>query len=300
MSSNTNTMLCYPSPRTVFLIVAVCCVMESILCGIILRYVAYTEIDWRAYMQEVEGWWVHGEYDYRLLRGDTGPLVYPAGFLYLFAVLRSWTDDGQNIWKAQILFANAYVLQQGMVVWMFVQIWSMMLKRRLVGLSKLSSSETITINNANETSINLVETVKKSSYSWGIAIALLCLSKRLHSIFILRLFNDGMAMLIFYGSVLLFMKNRWNWGCLIFSFAVSIKMNILLFAPGLLLLLLQSQKSVRGTFVCLAICATSQILIGLPFLCTFPISYLKKAFELDRVFIYRWTVNWKVSTYLMF
>lgn len=33
-----------------------------------------TEIDWVAYMQEVEGF-IHGERDYLKLKGDTGPLV---------------------------------------------------------------------------------------------------------------------------------------------------------------------------------------------------------------------------------
>lgn len=33
-----------------------------------------TEIDWIAYMQEVEGV-VNGTYDYLKLKGDTGPLV---------------------------------------------------------------------------------------------------------------------------------------------------------------------------------------------------------------------------------
>ena len=34
-----------------------------------------TEIDWKAYMQEVEGV-LNGTMDYLLLKGDTGPLVY--------------------------------------------------------------------------------------------------------------------------------------------------------------------------------------------------------------------------------
>ena len=34
-----------------------------------------TEIDWRAYMQEVEGV-INGTFDYTKLKGDTGPLVY--------------------------------------------------------------------------------------------------------------------------------------------------------------------------------------------------------------------------------
>lgn len=33
-----------------------------------------TEIDWRAYMQEVEGY-LDGELNYVNLKGDTGPLV---------------------------------------------------------------------------------------------------------------------------------------------------------------------------------------------------------------------------------
>lgn len=44
-----------------------------------------TEIDWVAYMQEVKGF-LDGERDYRNLRGDTGPLVYPAGFVYVYSV----------------------------------------------------------------------------------------------------------------------------------------------------------------------------------------------------------------------
>jgi alpha-1,3-mannosyltransferase len=37
-------------------------------------------------MEEVEGV-VNGTYDYTLLKGDTGPLVYPAGFVYIFTGL---------------------------------------------------------------------------------------------------------------------------------------------------------------------------------------------------------------------
>ena len=38
-----------------------------------------TEIDWKAYMQEVEGF-LNGTRDYRRLEGDTGPLVYVTPF----------------------------------------------------------------------------------------------------------------------------------------------------------------------------------------------------------------------------
>jgi hypothetical protein len=46
-----------------------------------------TEIDWVAYMEEVQGV-ENGEYDYANLRGQTGPLVYPAGFVWIFMFLK--------------------------------------------------------------------------------------------------------------------------------------------------------------------------------------------------------------------
>lgn len=45
---------------------------------------------------------------------------------------------------------------------------------------------------------------------------------------------------------------------MIYSLAVGVKMNILLFAPGLLLLLLQA-KGIAGTVLCLSICAVVQV-----------------------------------------
>jgi alpha-1,3-mannosyltransferase len=251
-------------PRYDGYFVALLCLAEAALCWAIIRLIPYTEIDWIAYMQEVEGWWVGGEHNYRLLRGDTGPLVYPAGFLYLFGILRYLTDDGKDIRKAQLIFAALYLVQLVIVL----QIYTKVLRCR--------------------------KRDYKSIWSWRIAMGILCLSKRVHSIFVLRLFNDGVAMLLLYISIYLFLQNYWKWGCLWFSFGVSIKMNVLLFAPGLLLLLLQSQASLLDTITCLSICAISQLILGAPFLSTYPESYIRKAFELDRVFFYEWTVNWKV------
>lgn len=104
---------------SVNLVIAVLVCVELMLCGLIIWKVpckdtdlfvpcplymtvnvslSDTEIDWRAYMQEVEGY-LSGERNYYSLGGDTGPLVYPAGFVYVFAGLRSLTDDGINIFK---------------------------------------------------------------------------------------------------------------------------------------------------------------------------------------------------------
>lgn len=48
---------------------------EILLNMFIINKTKYTEIDWQAYMQEVEGV-VNGTFDYYQLKGDTGPLVY--------------------------------------------------------------------------------------------------------------------------------------------------------------------------------------------------------------------------------
>ena len=37
-----------------------------------------TEIDWKAYMQQISQY-RSGQRDYTIIKGDTGPLVYPAG-----------------------------------------------------------------------------------------------------------------------------------------------------------------------------------------------------------------------------
>ena len=60
-------------------------------------------------MQEVEGV-VNGTWDYTQLKGDTGPLVYPAGFVYVFGILYYVTNFGQNIRRAQYIFVGFYIL----------------------------------------------------------------------------------------------------------------------------------------------------------------------------------------------
>jgi hypothetical protein len=115
-------------------------------------------------------------------------------------------------------------------------------------------------------------------------MGLLALSKRIHSIFVLRLFNDCVAMALLYTAILLFVNKRWKFGCVFYSLAVSVKMNILLFSPGLLLLLIQGHSSLFGVFQCLSICAVIQLVLAVPFLRHAPVSYLRGAFDLGRVF----------------
>lgn len=70
------------------------------------------------------------------------------------------------------------------------------------------------------------------------SLGLLSLSKRLHSIYLLRLFNDGVTMLPLYAAIAFAIEHRWRPASLLFSLALSVKMNILLFTPAFALLML--------------------------------------------------------------
>ena len=264
---------------------------ETILSLAIIKYVPYTEIDWIAYNEEVDAWWINGERDYMKIRGGTGPLVYPAGFLYFYRIIQYTVGgDGRDIYTAQKIFVVLYVLNS----WVILILFTKVMRQNAKNIETRSVQRQV---KKYDSSINHGENmdVPHLVWSWRLAMGLCCLSKRMHSIFMLRLFNDAPAMFLLYISTVLFTESKWKLGCVFFSLGVSVKMNILLFAPGLLLLLLQTMDDIFQTMECLAICAFVQLLLGAPFLLSYPISYLKKAFEFDRVFFYKWTVNWKVK-----
>lgn len=77
------------------------------------------------------------------------------------------------------------------------------------------------------------------------------------------------------------------------SLAVSMKMNVLLFAPGLLVVLVLF-LGWHGTLPHLALCGLIQVALGAPFLWTNPVAYFKGAFNLGRQFLFQWTVNWRL------
>ncbi len=52
---------------------------------------------------------VNGERDYTLIKGGTGPLVYPAAHVYIYWLLYKITDEGRNILLAQRLFGVLYL-----------------------------------------------------------------------------------------------------------------------------------------------------------------------------------------------
>lgn len=239
-------------PRQLYIPATLFLLLEVFLNIFIIENVPYTEIDWRAYMQEVEGF-LNGTRDYSLLKGDTGPLVYPAGFIYLFSAFYYITSFGENVKLAQYLFATLYIILLALVF-------------RIYGKTK-----------------------KIPPYA---LILICCTSYRIHSIFVLRLFNDSIAVILFFVCLNAFLDDKWIIGSIFYSLAVSVKMNILLYAPALLIIYLINLGPIK-TMLNLFICGIIQIMLALPFLIVNPGAYLKGAFDFGRVFEYKWTVNWR-------
>jgi alpha-1,3-mannosyltransferase len=232
---------------------------EAVLIAGIISFVPYTEIDWKAYMSEVSGF-LDGELNYRQLKGDTGPLVYPGGFVWIYSVLYYFTKLGEDIRVAQWIFAGVYLFTLMLVLRFYTN----------------------------------------AGLTWKVMLPLF-ISKRIRSLYVLRLFNDCWAMLFLMVALTLIAgvplrhgrrARHWMLGCFFYSFAVSIKMNVLLFAPGMLYVMLRTQPLLK-VVGCLCVCATWQLLAGLPFLLHDAEAYLSKGFELGRVFTQRWSVNYQ-------
>ena len=213
----------------------------------------YTEIDWEAYMAEVEGPLLRGDWDYAHLEGATGPLVYPAGFVYMFMALRAATSEGKDIAAAQLIFSLVHVLVMALA---------------------LAS----------------VYAYTDSTPRWVVPLAVL--SRRAHSIFSLRLFNDGVAMLFAYACVLACCWHLWTLATVALALGVSVKMNVLLFAPGFAIIILDA-CGLWGAVWRAALFAGIHMALAWPFLAVNPAAYVHRSFDLGRVFLMEWTVNWK-------
>lgn len=209
-----------------------------------------TEIDWKAYMQQIQQY-VSGERDYTNIKGGTGPLVYPAAHVYIYQALYNITDNGTNIRLAQYLFGCLYLAILALVLSCYRQ-------------------------------------AKVPPY----ILPMLVLSKRLHSIFVLRCFNDCFAVFFLWAAIYCYQKRLYTFGSLLFSWGLGIKMSLLLCLPAFGLILFLSRGVGTGLRQAMLM-AQVQVLIALPFLKESWQGYLGRAFEFSRIFFFKWTVNWR-------
>ena len=155
-------------------------------------------------MQQVS-LYISGERDYPLIKGSTGPLVYPAAHVYIYTLLYYLTDEGRDILLGQTLFAGLYLATLAVVVACY----------RQTGAPPY-------------------------------LFPLLALSKRLHSIFVLRMFNDGVATFAMWLAIYLCLRRNWTAGIAVWSFGVAIKMTLVLLVPAIAAITLLSLGLVRS------------------------------------------------------
>ncbi|CAH2354517.1 dol-P-Man:Man(5)GlcNAc(2)-PP-Dol alpha-1,3-mannosyltransferase [[Candida] railenensis] len=269
------------SPKATLIVAPMLVAVTSILCKVIIARVPYTEIDFSTYMQQVE-LINDGELDYAQIYGDSGPIVYPAGFVQVYQFLYSMTDGGQQLRTAQYIFSLL-----------------------LTSTTFLTSAVYITAGAG-------------SIPPWP--FYLLVLSKRLFSIYLLRLFNDCFTTIAMIGVTLMLQQASYWYstaGTLIpylltlvaadlFSLAISVKMNALLYLPGFVIVsyFLVGENLVKLVSV-LAVIPIVQVLVGWKFLLPLFLgsddvdasnirwNYINQAFDFSRKFLYKWTVNWK-------
>jgi alpha-1,3-mannosyltransferase len=140
-------------------------------------------------------------------------------------------------------------------------------------------------------------------------LPLLILSKRMHSIFVLRCFNDCFAVLFLFAAIFCYQRNQWHLGSFLFATGLNVKMSLLLPLPAMGVLMIQKLGSREAMtqaliMVQVSVCSVhqkhsrksgayiSQVLFGYPFRKQ-SFSYFARAFELSRAFLYKWTVNWR-------
>ncbi|KAF8352275.1 dolichyl-P-Man:Man(5)GlcNAc(2)-PP-dolichyl mannosyltransferase [Amanita rubescens] len=196
--------------------------------------------------------YLKGETDYSKLTGPTGPLVYPAGHVHIHELLYKITDSGRNLKVAQHIFGLLYILSLLMSCAIYRQ--------------------------------------AASVPNW--LILFLPLSKRLHSIFVLRLFNDCWAVAVNQLAILMLQAGLDDAGVLLYGAALSVKMSILLYLPGLLVILFK-RKGLGSTLRYIFTIISIQMLLASKFLQQNAWAYLQSAFDFGRVFLYKWTVNWR-------
>lgn len=77
---------------------------------------------------------------------------------------------------------------------------------------------------------------------------LLSLSKRAHSIFVLRLFNDGVAALFLFLAIACWQRRWWTVGTLAYSVGLGVKMSLLLALPAVGMVLWQGMGRDRAFY----------------------------------------------------
>lgn len=352
-------------------------ILDSLLLKYIITNIPYTEIDYSTYMQQVNLFW-EGERDYLKIEGDTGPLVYPAGHLWVYTAMR-WVSGSEshipvNEKKSivQALVGNAFLKGKEVINEVGGKVIDKiasedLLETALGGISTIEGMQNVIgvqhvfrwiylftlivlfagywlLNSripSNGSGFKFIDDeVRKENTNnqlWGFSpylLVILVASKRLHSLYVLRLFNDcfvTMFMALSWLFILIAVNVKreafklkssvheveegeptleehasasnillylLTFGSVFFySLALSVKMSALLYLPGYIIVMyLLCSENLFQLVIVMFVGLEVQIVVNWPFLSVnreVTNNFLKQAFDFGRVFMYKWTVNWK-------
>jgi alpha-1,3-mannosyltransferase len=180
--------------------------------------------------------------DYSSLRGDTGPLVYPALHLYIYSQLHkrfpaaslpdvggfvpgkagleagtAMRPDGRSSLLAlQGIWAGVYLTTLFAVAWIYRQV-ILSSERQAAASQKKAERNVQGHQSISVEQRSITKLLFGTSPPLQPFLLFLPLSKRLHSIYVLRLFNDPLAMLALYASIVLFCTRKWYLGAVVYS-----------------------------------------------------------------------------------
>lgn len=203
-----------------------------------------------------------GQRNYTLVHGGTGPLVYPAGHVAIFSVLWAVTEKGTDFFKAQYIFLGLYILTHAIVLLFVFYPTDLCVPANRIEKSHIYKSLNKHAKLAGFSIKGALSALP--SYVWF--VPLLALSKRLHSIYMLRLFNDCFGTLFSVISVALLQRHRWTLSAIFLSLGVSVKMNSLLYLPGAAVIYLQALGLSSAVFKTAVPFLVIQLVVALPFI----------------------------------
>ncbi|KDN52701.1 glycosyltransferase family 58 protein [Tilletiaria anomala UBC 951] len=266
--------------------------VEGTLLIAIIHKVRYTEIDFSTYLQQADLYVNQGVRDYAAIKGDSGPCVYPAGHLFVYGWILRIIEQSRPLVPAGLLGNKSEIPPEGLrtVQYFFAGLY-LLTFRLVMNIYYMASFSYQHEKPGKVSSSRSALALASRSFPPALHLVTFAMSKRLHSIFVLRLFNDPVAMAVFYLATVLLCKRAVISACLLYSFALSIKMNLLLFLPAWGLILARAY-GISADIPTLLI-PLVQLVLGYPFLEHNAKAYLRQAFDFRRAFMYEWTVNWR-------
>lgn len=92
---------------------------------------------------------------------------------------------------------------------------------------------------------------------------LLVMSKRLHSIFMLRCFNDCFAVLGLWAALFCYQRNQWHLGTFFYTTGLNVKMSLLLPLPAMGIVMVQKlggREALTQAMIIVQISVSCQVL----------------------------------------